>query len=58
MFTIHSFGFLTRPDSVTEYLADTTNNPLVVGHNVTTRSDLRIFSSDGNKTMEKYAISA
>ncbi|TCD65071.1 hypothetical protein EIP91_003273 [Steccherinum ochraceum] len=39
----------------TEYLDDTTQNPLVVGHNVTTRSDLRIFSSDNNSTMSKFA---
>ncbi|KAH8892202.1 heme peroxidase [Thozetella sp. PMI_491] len=36
---------------VTEYLNSTTLNPLVVGENSTTNSDMRIFSSDGNKTM-------
>ncbi|KAF8061772.1 heme peroxidase [Lyophyllum atratum] len=40
---------------VTEYLQDTTTNALVSGANVTTRSDLRIFSSDGNSTMENIA---
>ncbi|KAH8101425.1 heme peroxidase [Cristinia sonorae] len=35
----------------TEYLDGTTKNPLVVGHNSTTNSDLRIFSSDNNATM-------
>jgi Na+/phosphate symporter len=34
-----------------------TNNPLVVGANVTTRSDARIFSSDGNATMKVFAQS-
>ncbi|KIK56950.1 hypothetical protein GYMLUDRAFT_229970 [Collybiopsis luxurians FD-317 M1] len=37
---------------VSEYLQNTTQNPLVVGPNVTTRSDFRIFSSDGNATMQ------
>jgi hypothetical protein len=32
-----------------------TNNPLVVGANVTTRSDARIFSSDGNATMKAFS---
>ncbi|KAL0058831.1 hypothetical protein AAF712_014458 [Marasmius tenuissimus] len=35
------------------YLDGTTSNPLVVGPNVTTNSDLRIFSSDGNVTMQR-----
>ncbi|ESK93442.1 l-ascorbate oxidase [Moniliophthora roreri MCA 2997] len=39
---------------VTEYLSGTTNNPLVVGPNMTTNSDFRIFSSDGNVTMQRY----
>ncbi|KAF7342734.1 Peroxidase [Mycena sanguinolenta] len=37
---------------VHEYLNGTTENVLVVGSNITTRSDLRIFSSDGNATMQ------
>ncbi|KIK56946.1 hypothetical protein GYMLUDRAFT_229967 [Collybiopsis luxurians FD-317 M1] len=37
---------------VSEYLQNTTQNPLVIGPNVTTRSDFRIFSSDGNATMQ------
>ncbi|KAF5383933.1 hypothetical protein D9757_007401 [Collybiopsis confluens] len=37
---------------VSEYLRNTTENVLVVGPNVTTRSDFRIFSSDGNTTMQ------
>ena len=37
--------------SAAEYIQGTTMNPLVVGHNDTTNSDKRIFSSDGNKTM-------
>ncbi|KAJ7748361.1 heme peroxidase [Mycena metata] len=40
---------------VKEYLDGTTENVLVVGSNVTTRSDLRIFSSDGNVTMQSLA---
>ncbi|KAJ7059636.1 heme peroxidase [Mycena amicta] len=38
---------------VKEYLDGSTDNVLVVGSNVTTRSDLRIFSSDGNVTMKR-----
>ncbi|KAJ6470528.1 heme peroxidase [Mycena sanguinolenta] len=40
---------------VLEYLDSTTQNVLVVGSNVTTRSDMRIFSSDGNVTMQSLA---
>ncbi|KAJ6506638.1 heme peroxidase [Mycena sanguinolenta] len=40
---------------VTEYLDGTTENVLVVGSNITTRSDFRIFSSDGNVTMQSLA---
>ncbi|KAI0168087.1 heme peroxidase [Pestalotiopsis sp. NC0098] len=40
---------------VTEYLADDTLNPLVVGTNDTTNSDKRIFASDGNSTMSTLA---
>ncbi|KAK7686438.1 hypothetical protein QCA50_010662 [Cerrena zonata] len=42
---------------VTEYLQDTTQNPLVKGPNET-NSDLRVFSVDGNKTMEAMADNA
>ncbi|KAK7020735.1 hypothetical protein VNI00_013129 [Paramarasmius palmivorus] len=42
---------------VAEYLDGTTNNPLVIGPNSTTNSDLRIFSSDGNATMQSIASS-
>jgi hypothetical protein len=38
---------------VTEYLAGTTKNPLVVNSNQTVLSDLRIFSSDNNVTMNR-----
>ncbi|KAF9051481.1 heme peroxidase [Panaeolus papilionaceus] len=34
------------------YLDSSTQNPLVMGKNVTTRSDLRIFNSDGNVTIK------
>ena len=37
-----------------EFIAGTTANPLVVGHNDTTNSDKRIFASDGNVTMQGY----
>ncbi|KAJ6571280.1 heme peroxidase [Mycena capillaripes] len=40
-----------------EYIAGTTQNPLVVGNNHTTRSDERIFNSDGNSTMQSFAES-
>ncbi|KAJ3720911.1 heme peroxidase [Lentinula raphanica] len=42
---------------VSEYLQNTTQNILVVGPNVTTRSDFRIFSSDGNVTMQSLLSS-
>ncbi|KAJ8084997.1 hypothetical protein PM082_003774 [Marasmius tenuissimus] len=45
---MHAFG-------VTGYLDGTTPNPLVVGPNITTNSDLRIFASDGNVTMQSIA---
>ncbi|KAJ7611543.1 heme peroxidase [Mycena polygramma] len=41
----------------TEYISGTTQNPLVVGANYTTRSDKRIFASDGNATMQSFADS-
>ncbi|KAF7342268.1 Peroxidase [Mycena venus] len=41
----------------TEYIAGTTQNPLVVGLNQTTNSDKRIFGSDGNATMRSFANS-
>ncbi|KAK1219644.1 hypothetical protein PQX77_017634 [Marasmius sp. AFHP31] len=40
---------------ITGYLDGSTPNPLVVGPNSTTNSDLRIFSSDGNTTMQGLA---
>ncbi|KAG6860325.1 hypothetical protein C0995_012683 [Termitomyces sp. Mi166 len=40
---------------VTEYLDGTTTDVLVTTQNITTRSDLRIFSSDGNVTMQSIA---
>ncbi|KAJ7656521.1 heme peroxidase [Mycena polygramma] len=40
---------------VHEYLDSTTINVLEVGPNITTRSDLRIFSSDNNVTMQRLA---
>ncbi|KAJ7631306.1 heme peroxidase [Mycena polygramma] len=41
---------------VHEYLDSTTINVLEVGPNITTRSDLRIFSSDNNVTMQSLVI--
>ncbi|PVF93556.1 heme peroxidase [Serendipita vermifera] len=38
-----------------EFLAGTPNNPLAFGSNVTTRSDHRIFTSDGNHTISRFA---
>jgi catalase (peroxidase I) len=35
-----------------EYVDGTTQNPLVVSPNVTTRSDFKIFSSDNNATIK------
>ncbi|KAJ6471484.1 heme peroxidase [Mycena sanguinolenta] len=40
-----------------EYIAGTTQDPLVVGSNDTTNSDKRIFGSDGNQTMSSFANS-
>ncbi|KAF9486236.1 heme peroxidase [Pholiota conissans] len=40
---------------ITQYLDGTTQNPLVVSANTTNLSDLRIFSSDNNLTMEGMA---
>ncbi|KZT35666.1 heme peroxidase [Sistotremastrum suecicum HHB10207 ss-3] len=37
---------------VTEYIDGTTPNPLVTSFNVSQRSDLRLFSSDNNATMQ------
>jgi hypothetical protein len=38
---------------VQQYLDGTTLNPLVTSYNETNRSDLRIFSADGNVTMAR-----
>ncbi|KAJ8094267.1 hypothetical protein PM082_006806 [Marasmius tenuissimus] len=43
------------PKVVTEYLDKTTPNPLIISPDVTMRSDLRIFASDGNVTMRRLA---
>ncbi|KAF8175627.1 heme peroxidase [Mycena galopus ATCC 62051] len=50
--------FVTFDNNVaSEYIAGTTQNPLVVGLNDTTNSDKRIFGSDGNVTMLSFADS-
>ncbi|KIY64382.1 heme peroxidase [Cylindrobasidium torrendii FP15055 ss-10] len=41
-----------------EYVDGTTQNPLVVGLNATKNSDLRVFQSDGNKTITALAEDA
>ncbi|KAJ7447506.1 heme peroxidase [Mycena galericulata] len=43
--------------SAAEYIAGTTQNPLVVGFNDTTNSDKPILASDGNATMRSFANS-
>ncbi|KAJ7344030.1 heme peroxidase [Mycena albidolilacea] len=40
-----------------QYIANTTRNPLIVGTNATTNSDARIFGSDGGKVMRGFASS-
>lgn len=40
---------------VTEYLSNTTTNPLVINKNDTLNSDKRIFASDGHATMMKLS---
>ncbi|KAF9260896.1 hypothetical protein L218DRAFT_556015 [Marasmius fiardii PR-910] len=40
---------------VTEYIDGTTENPLVNGANATMHSDLRVFSSDRNATMQSLS---
>ncbi|GAW08282.1 l-ascorbate oxidase [Lentinula edodes] len=56
---VQTFDTTTNFDNivVSEYLQNTTQNILVVGPNVTTRSDFRIFSSDGNVTMQSFLSS-
>ncbi|KAK7039847.1 peroxidase [Favolaschia claudopus] len=50
--------FVTFDNNVaTEYMSDTTQNPLVVALNDTFNSDKRIFGSDGNVTMKSFADS-
>lgn len=39
----------------TEFVAGTPTNPLAYGFNETTRSDFRIFASDGNQTISRFA---
>ncbi|KAJ7694001.1 heme peroxidase [Mycena olivaceomarginata] len=38
-----------------QYIDGTNTDPLVVGFNTTTNSDARIFSADGNRTMQSFA---
>ncbi|KAJ6589600.1 heme peroxidase [Mycena capillaripes] len=39
-----------------QYINGTSTDPLVVGFNTTTNSDARIFSADGNRTMQSFAV--
>ncbi|KAH8894675.1 heme peroxidase [Thozetella sp. PMI_491] len=41
----------------TEFVANTSQNPLAFGHNETTRSDFRIFNADGGDLISKMAAS-
>src|SRR3569833_372818 len=43
---------------VKEFLANSTQNVLAFGPNVTTRSDFRIFTADGGDTIRKMAASS
>src|SRR3569833_816777 len=43
---------------VKEFLANSTQNVLAFGSNVTTRSDCRIFTADGGDTIRKMAASS
>ncbi len=43
---------------ITQYLDGSTKNPLCIGPDVDSRSDLRVFSMDGNKTVSAMADSA
>ncbi|KAJ7645825.1 heme peroxidase [Mycena rosella] len=54
---VASFDTTTQFDNVivTQYLDGTTRDVLVVGENVTTRSDARIFGSDQNVTMQSIS---
>ncbi|KAJ3924907.1 MAG: heme peroxidase [Lentinula lateritia] len=56
---LQTFDTTTNFDNavVSEYLQNTTQNILVVGPNVTTRLDFRIFLSDGNVTMQSFLSS-
>ncbi|KAI1789406.1 hypothetical protein LXA43DRAFT_584251 [Ganoderma leucocontextum] len=53
--TFDSTPFTFDNNVAAEYIHGTTNNPLVVGHNDTTNSDKRIFESDSNTTMSRFA---
>ncbi|KAF9054097.1 heme peroxidase [Panaeolus papilionaceus] len=54
---IHTFDTTHTFDNavVTEYLSGNTQSPLVNHPNTTMLSDLRIFNSDGNRTMTRLA---
>lgn len=43
--------------SATQFVSNSTQNPLAFGHNETTRSDFRIFNADGGELIRKMAES-
>ncbi|KAH8886022.1 heme peroxidase [Thozetella sp. PMI_491] len=43
--------------TATEFVGNISQNPLIVGENITTRSDLRIFTSDGGGMISDMAAS-
>jgi hypothetical protein len=52
-FILYSCSLVVR--SVTQYLDGTTQDPLIV-LNQTMASDLRVFSSDNNATMQRWVV--
>ncbi|KAJ6789712.1 hypothetical protein PWT90_00576 [Aphanocladium album] len=49
---------LTIACNAKEFVNNTPKNPLAFGHNVTMRSDARIFNSDGKKEISRLAASS
>lgn len=50
-------GVPSKSCSAVEFLNNKSQNPLAFGHNETTRSDFRVFNSDGGDTMRRLASS-
>ncbi|KAH8882086.1 heme peroxidase [Thozetella sp. PMI_491] len=53
-----SFDNTDQFDNVMQFLAKVPQNPLAFGHNVTTRSDARIFGADDGVLIQKMAKSS